>query len=116
MDLAFLKAQTEQYLALLPGSPGAVTRELLFIITVGSENQGKNLVARLERAGYSNLRLEQLRIFLRKKWRVSGLSHAVAYTAPDIHRWLDSIDGLAREHNGTLETWAPSEGVQPGDR
>jgi hypothetical protein len=107
--LTFLKSQAEQYLTLVPESSAGITRGLVFMISVRSEDDGKRLVGRLERAGYSNLRLEQLRIFLRKKWRVSGLSHPVTYAVPDIHRWLDSVDELAREYDGTLETWAPSE-------
>jgi hypothetical protein len=109
MDLTFLKRFTENYLPLVPNNSPPVTRGLLFMITVPSETIGSQLASELKRAGYTQLRLEKIRIFIAKKWRLSGLSCPVKYTPSDIHAWLDRIDASARSHGAELETWTPSE-------
>jgi hypothetical protein len=109
MDLTYLKGLAEKYLALVPNNSPPATRGLLFMITVPSETIGSQLASELKRAGYTQLRLERIRIFIAKKWRLSGLSCPVKYTLADIHAWLDRIDALARGHGAQLETWAPSE-------
>ena len=109
VDLPTLKGLTQQYLPLVSGGARGVRRGLLFMVTVPSEADGKRLAGRLEQMGCSQLQLQRTRIILRKHWRLSGLSCPVDYTASEIHRWLDSIDGVAREYGAALETWVPTE-------
>ncbi|MFI5231611.1 MAG: hypothetical protein ACHQSE_03760 [Gemmatimonadales bacterium] len=109
VSLPTLKGLAQQYLAFLPHTADAVKRGLVFMATVPSEADGERLVGRLERMGYTELGLQRIRIMLRKRWRVVGLSCPVEYTVAEIHRWLDSIDGVAREYGATLETWVPTE-------
>jgi hypothetical protein len=109
VDLAMLKGLAQQYLSLLPGTAAVVRRGLMFVVTVPSEAEGKPFIDRLERMGYTQLRLQRMRIMLRKRWRVVGLSYPVEYSAAEIHQWLDSIDSVAREYGAALETWVPTE-------
>lgn len=109
VDLAMLKGLTEEYLALLPEAAGTVERGLAFMVTVPSEADGGRLLGRLERMGYTELKLLQMRVMLRKSWRVVGLSCPVEYSVPEIHRWLDSIDGVAREFGASIESWVPTD-------
>ncbi|MGH7654570.1 MAG: hypothetical protein ACREN6_07905 [Gemmatimonadaceae bacterium] len=109
VDLPTLKALTPHYLALLPRAAGVVKRGLIFMVTVPSEAVGERLAGRLERMGYHQLQLQRTRVMLHKYWRVAGLSGPVEYTVAEIHRWLDSIDSVAREYGAALETWVPTE-------
>ena len=107
MNLAFLKGLTDGYLAAIPSSADRPDGPLGFAIQMPSEGAGQNLLGVLSKTGFTQLKLEHARIFIRKRWYVSGLSSPVQYHASDIHRWLDTMDNLARKHGGTLETWFP---------
>lgn len=110
MDLAFLKGLTERYLSLLPPSPTPIRRPLAFMVTVPSEDVGRDVEKALERMGCTKIDVYRFRVFLRKRWRVSALSTPVDYTVSEIHKWLDRMDVEARKHGATLETWVPTEG------
>lgn len=109
VSLPALKGLVQQYLALLPCTADVVKRGLVFMATVPSEAEGERLMGRLERMGYTQLGLQRMRIMLRKHWRVVGLSCPIEYTVAEMHRWLDCIDGVAREYGAALETWVPTE-------
>lgn len=110
MDLTFLKGLTERYLPLLPPSPTPIKRPLAFMVTVPSEDVGKDIQKVFERMGCTKIDMFRFRVFVRRRWRVSALSTPVDYTALAIHKWLDGMDVEARKYGATLETWAPTEG------
>jgi hypothetical protein len=112
-NLTVLKDFTDRYLAALPPADVQPDRPLAFAMSVPSERVGQDVVAALSQTGFTRLELDRVRVLIRKRWQVSGLSLPVRCLAPDVNRWLDEMDALARAHGAVLETWFPT--ALPGE-
>jgi hypothetical protein len=109
VDLSFLKALTDSYLQGIPLSDDYPERQLAVVIGVPSADAGRNLIAALQRKGFTKTELEQKRSLWRKRWQVIALSAPVAYRGPELNKWLESLYGFAQSQGAMLEYWVPTD-------